>query len=114
MRKVKIKGKICLLKFGLYPNNTVAIECYHDEKRWLVATVNWESNFEGENYAETFQLPFVVIKNYSENEGVFEELLSAGVISIGPYLSGSAGTVQVGKLTKKWQKIARKDLENIK
>lgn len=114
MKTVRILGKNCTLRFGLYPNNTIAIECYYKGERWYVATVNWERNFQGRNYKKELRFPNVVIKNYGENEGIYQDLIAAKVITIGFYLSGSGGTVQAGTLTEKWQMIAKKQLKTIK
>src|SRR5215831_3125506 len=113
MDSVKILNIECRLQFGFYPNNTVSIDAYSipdDEPYWRL-TVNWEKNFEGPDYKKRFQFPMVVIKNYSENEGVFAELVKANVITPGFYLSGTAGTVQSAMLTEKWQEVAKQHLE---
>ena len=47
-----------------------------------------------------------VIKNYSENEGILDDLVKAGVLTRGAYLGGSNGKVEACLLTPKWEKIA--------
>ena len=111
--KVMILGKNCSLQFGKYPNNTIVIQCYYRGNPFCVATVNWEANFQGEGYRKKHTFPIVVIKNYSENEGIYSDLIKAEVITAGFYLSGSNGTVQLGILTEKWQKIAKEQLRKI-
>lgn len=107
---VTILGEKCTLEFGYYPNNTIAItaKTLLGGNDWCVPTVNWERNFEGSDYAKTMCFPAVVIKNYSENHGVFEDLVNAGVIHEGFCLSGSAGKVRMGVLSTEWQAIAQK------
>ncbi len=116
-KKQKIKAVVilnekCTLEFGQYPNDTIAIIAIRllDGEEWCVPTVNWENNFQGSDYAKKMCFPAVVIKNYSENQGVFEELVSAGVIHEGFYLSGSEGKVKMGVLTAEWQAIAKRQL----
>lgn len=101
-----------MLEFGFYPNNTIGITAYliSDNEPWCVPTINWEENFEATDYAKKFQFPCVVIKDYSENEGVYEELIATGVIHRGAYLSGSGGTVHAALLTEKWKAIAMRQL----
>lgn len=108
--KVTLLGKECSLNFGYYPNKTIAIQCYHNDELYWVATVNWERNFEGEGYKKKFKFPIVIIKNYDDNEGIYSDLIKAEVITTSFYLSGTRGTVQIGILTEKWQKIAKAQL----
>lgn len=109
---VKILGRNCDLHFGKYPNGTVAITAKQAGESVAVCTVNWESNWNYGNYAEKFKFPVVVIKDYSENEGVFKSLLLAGVIMQGPYMEGTGGTVHVCQLTDEWKLIAKQQLDN--
>lgn len=109
---VLIKGKKCRLFFGRYPNGTLAIEAEYRNRPFLTCSVNWESNWQGfAAYKNSFPFPMVVLKNYSENEGIIEELEAAGVIENGgAYLAGTNRTVQARKLTEAWQVIANKFL----
>lgn len=115
METVNIRGSKCRLEFGLYPNNTVAITALRasDDALWLTPTVNWERHFKGRNYRKDAKFPAVVIKNYGENQGVYKDLLDAGVITVGFYLSGTGGTVQMGFLKDKWQQMAKPQLRKI-
>lgn len=112
MEQVKLLGTNCRLEFGRYSNKTIAIQAYKEAggEPFLTVTINYEQMFQGKNYCKECAFPVVVIKNYSENEGIYDELKQQGVILVGPYLSGSAGTVQIGILTEKWKEIARKKL----
>ncbi len=109
-------GTKCTLKFGYYDNKTIAITAIRisDRERLYVATVNYEEQFQGKSYKKQLGFPQVVIKNYSENKGIYQQLIDAGVITIGVYLSGSGGTVQSGRLTDEWQRIAKIHLPKIK
>jgi hypothetical protein len=114
--EVMLFGTKCTLKFGYYDNKTVAITAIRisDRERFYVATVNYEEHFQGKSYKKQLGFPKVVIKNYSENEGIYQQLIDAGVITNGPYLSGSGATVQSGCLTDEWQMIAKTHLAKIK
>lgn len=109
---VTLFDKKCELTFGLYPNNTVAIQATYRGQLYYTCTVNWESNWTGlTKYKKTFGLPAVVIKSYSENEGMVDQLLAAGVVEKGgAYMAGTNGTVEVKKLTEKWIAIAEAQL----
>jgi len=110
--QLQLLGAECFIEFGYYPNHTVAFQATRisDGEPWCTATVNYESRYQGSNYTRELSFPAVVIKNYSENTGVYQELIDAGVIDQGPYLSGSGGTVQVGILTAAWQAFAKEQL----
>jgi hypothetical protein len=114
--EVVLLGTKCKLEFGYYPNNTVAMTAIRisDDEPWCSATVNYESYFQGHTYKKQLCFPLVVIKNYSENEGIYQQLIEAGVIITGAYLSGSGGTVQSGILTDEWQAFAKEQLTEIK
>lgn len=115
MKEVRILGTLCTLRFERYQsNNTPAITSLRRGKPFLTLTVNWEKNWEGNTvYKKTFQLPLVVIKDYSENKGVAKCLQDGGVVTGGPYMAGTGGGVQVMKLTPEWLEIAKKALKKI-
>lgn len=72
---VKFKKWICFVEMGTYSNGRKAIELI-DAKNGepvLVATINIPEINIGENE--------VIIKNYTENEGVLDALIKAKVIS---------------------------------
>jgi|WetSurSiteA1Bulk_404760.scaffolds.fasta_scaffold03412_8 hypothetical protein len=87
MYKVRFKNWNCRLVFGRYPNGRIAIQLYNDEPlkedgytvppgKELIATatvnvVDYEVL--GKNQ--------VIIKNYSENEGMLPALINAKIIS---------------------------------
>lgn len=111
---VKIFGEDCTLEFERYKsNNTIAITAMSNGEPFTTITVNYEANWEGANeYAKAFPFPLVVIKNYSENHGIVDDLQKAGVIEVGgAYLSGSGGTVEGRKLTEQWIEIAKAQLK---
>lgn len=73
--KVKFKSYNCVLEKLTYRNDRIALELF-DEKNGepvLVATVNIPNEF-----IETDE---IIIKNYSENEGILETLIRASIIS---------------------------------
>lgn len=116
-RTVKLLGYTCHLQFSRYSqNNTIALTAVDVTDGLPVATcsVNWEQNWEGNtSYKKTFAFPAVVIKNYSENEGIAEQLAAAGVLESRAYMAGTNGGVHVCVLTPEWQEIAKEQL-NIK
>jgi len=75
--KVNLHGKELKANFHQYNNGRLAIEltCNDEgyEERWTVATINIPEIKLGENQ--------VIIKNYSENEGVLDALIEAGIVS---------------------------------
>lgn len=111
---VKIFGTECILQFGRYNNKTIAIEAIEANtgEPFIIATVNYQNVWDGNDYDRVFKFPAVVIKNYSENEGIITELQNAGVLHLGGAgLSGSGGTVRVQLLTDTWQAVAKKQLK---
>ena len=113
---IKLFGETCKLTFGRYMNDGVALQASTlDDEPFATLTVNWEAHWEGANdYSKAFPFPAIVVKNYSENEGVVDELEREGVIEQGgAYLSGSDGGVMAKLLTPKWQAIAAKQLEEL-
>lgn len=109
---ITLLGFQCSLKFDRYLNDTICITAIDKDEELFVCTVNWEANFNGATtYAKTFPFPAVVIKNYSENEGMIDALQQAGVIQKGgAYLSGSGGTVEARLLSVEWQAECAKQL----
>lgn len=113
-KTVLIFNKECTLTFAKYKNNTIAMEAIEaNGDPFLMITINYEANWEGTNsYEQAFPFPCVVIKNYSENEGVINDLVKANVIThSGAYLAGSGGTVEVRGLSEEWAAIAKQQLE---
>jgi hypothetical protein len=103
----------CILRFGTYYNNTIAIEAFKASTKelWTVPTVNFEQGY-GPGYAKNFSFPFVVIKNYGELSGVYEELESQGVVYMGIPISNNINIqVIAALLTDKWEEIAKKQLK---
>lgn len=72
---VKFQKYTCELDFGKYSNGRIGIDLVDKKTGELVlgATVNIPEEQLGDGE--------VIIKNYSENEGVLDALISAGVIS---------------------------------
>lgn len=117
---IELLGQECYLRFDRYiKNDTIAITAINADQTdveygeyFMTVTSNWEANWEGFTpYGEFFLFPVVVIKNYSENEGIVKALADAGVITPGAYLSGSGGKVEACMLTPLWQEIAKEHLK---
>src|SRR5579859_6413065 len=114
--EVVVLGALCRLEFAYYPNNTIAIIAIHveSEEEWCIPTVNYEQFYQGISYHHELGFPALVIKNHSENEGVHDDLVKAGVIISGPYIAGTRGTVITALLTDTWQAIAKEQLSKVK
>jgi hypothetical protein len=110
------KEKKVALQFGKYNNGTIALEALKANGEPLTTcSVNWEQNWEGLTpYKQTFKFPTIVIKSYSENEGIADALINAGVLTKKAYMANTNGGVVVGLLTKAWQEIALAQLEKLK
>jgi hypothetical protein len=72
--KVKFLDYDCIVEIGQYPNGRIAIQLIDAEDRQPVttATVNLPD--------QPLEADMVAIKNYSENEGIEDALLEAGVL----------------------------------
>lgn len=84
---VKFKKWICFIEMGTYPNGRKAIELVNAKngEAVLVATINVpEVEINGDE---------VIIKNYTENEGVLDALIKSKVIS------NPIRTIQTGYIT---------------
>lgn len=75
MKAIKFLGFKCRLEKGQYPNGRIALELVEigTEEPVLVATINMVNEYLLEDE--------LIIKNYSENEGVLDVLINAQVIS---------------------------------
>ena len=114
MKKLTILTKKCVLNFGQYQNNTIAITAYYRNQPFTTCTINWEQNWQGVNkYNKAFKFPYLVIDGRNTNEGICFDLVAAGVIKVGAYLAGTGGKVYACMLTDKYQTICKKQL-NIK
>lgn len=72
---IKFLGFKCRLEKGQYPNGRIALELIEigTEEPVLVASINMISEF--------LLKDEVIIKNYSENEGVLDVLIKSKIIS---------------------------------
>jgi hypothetical protein len=84
---VKFKRWICFVEMGAYPNDRKAIELINAKngEPVLVATINVPEISISEDE--------VIIKNYSENEGILEVLIQSKIIS------SPVRTIQTGFIT---------------
>jgi hypothetical protein len=113
METITLLKKECRLQFTSYNNKTVAIEAIkvRGGDRWVIPTVNYEKMYFGIDYAEAYSFPFVVIKNYGELSGVYDELEQQGVVTMGFPISNNHLSVMACLLTEKWEKIAKEQLQ---
>jgi hypothetical protein len=74
MKPIRFQEWDCDIELGRYNNGRPALilNDAHDGEQVAVATVNLQNEPVGDNE--------VFIKNYSENEGILEALVSAGVV----------------------------------
>lgn len=72
---IKFLGFKCLLEKGQYPNGRIALELVeiNTGEPVLVASINMANEYLSEDE--------VIIKNYSENEGILDILIKAQIIS---------------------------------
>ena len=95
--KVKFKVWNCIIEWSMYSqNNNIAIKLLDEETKELVAIATT-------NTSEETPLPGVQIKDWSENRGMWEALVDAGVIESEPIekITSYFVQVKVGKLTEK-------------
>ena len=73
---VRFKEWVCELQFGKYPNGRTAIELvdYKTYEPIATATVNVPEIVLEENE--------IIIKDYSENQGMFQALYNAGIVKL--------------------------------
>lgn len=73
---VRFKEWVCKLQFGRYPNGRTAIELvdYKTYEPIATATVNVPEIVLAENE--------IIIKDYSENQGMFQALYNAGIVKL--------------------------------
>lgn len=72
--RVNFLGYNCVLDFGLYRNGQTSIQLYDTEINEPVATATSCLDLK-------INSDEVIIKNYSENEGILEELIKSGIVS---------------------------------
>ena len=95
--KVKFKDWNCIIEWSLYlENDNIAIKLLDEKTKELVAVATT-------NTSEETPLPGVQIKDWSENRGMWEALVDAGVIESEPIekIASYFVLVKVGKLTEK-------------
>lgn len=95
--KVKFKDWNCIIEWSMYlENDNIAIKLLDEKTKELVAVATT-------NTSEETSLPGVQIKDWSENRGMWEALVDAGVIESEPIekIASYFVLVKVGKLTEK-------------
>lgn len=95
--KVKFKDWNCIIEWSMYlENDNIAIKLLDEKTKELVAVATT-------NTSEETPLPGVQIKDWSENRGMWEALVDAGVIETEPVekITSYFVQVKVGKLTEK-------------
>lgn len=105
--KVKFKNWNCIIEWSIYSqNNNIAIKLLDEKTKELVAVATT-------NTSEETPLPGVQIKDYSENEGMWQALVNASVIEDEVIRTIASGYVEVkvAKLTEAAQKDFEKWLE---
>lgn len=101
--KVKYKKWNCIVLWGMYrENNNIAIQLIDEKTKELVSVATTNTGFKDD-------FPEVQIKDYSENEGMWEALVDAGVIKdkIVNTIPTGYVEVKVAELTE----AAKKDFE---
>ncbi|MDZ5503197.1 hypothetical protein [Enterococcus cecorum] len=94
--KVKFKNWECIIEWSLYlENNNIAIVLLDEMTKELVT-------FATTNTSEKTDWTKIQVKDWSENRGMWEALVNAGVIESEPVekITSYFVQVKVGKLTK--------------
>ena len=94
--KVKFKNWECIIEWSLYlENNNIAIVLLDEKTKELVT-------FATTNTSEKTDWTKIQVKDWSENRGMWEALVNAGVIESEPVekITSYFVQVKVGKLTK--------------
>jgi hypothetical protein len=84
--KIRWAGKSCAADFPRYNNGRIGIILLHKGEDWAVASVNL--------VAERMEDDEVAIKDYSENEGMLDALIAAGVVQA-PHRFADSGYVRI-------------------
>lgn len=96
MMKVKYKKWNCIVQWSMYyENNNIAIQLVDEKTKELVT-------FATTNTSEKTDWTKIQVKDWSENRGMWEALVNAGVIESEPVekITSYFVQVKVGKLTK--------------
>lgn len=100
LMKVKFKDWNCIIEWGIYlENKNIAIKLLDEQTKELVAIATT-------NISEETDWGKIQVKDWSENRGMWEALVNAGVIESEPVDKITSYFVQakVGKLTEKADK----------
>lgn len=95
LMKVKFKDWNCIIEWSIYSqNNNIAIKLLDENTKELVAVATT-------NTSEDTDWTKVQVKDWSENRGMWEALVNAGVIESEPVekITSYFVQVKVGKLT---------------
>lgn len=104
MMKVKFKDWDCVVQWSIYyENNNIAIQLVDENTKELVAVATTNTGFKDD-------FPEVQIKDYSENEGMWQALVDAGVIK--DKIVNTITTEYVEVKVAELMEAAKKDFEN--
>lgn len=102
--KVKYKKWDCIVRWSMYrDNNNIAIQLVDENTKELVAVATTNTGFKDD-------FPEVQIKDYSENEGMWQALVDAGVIK--DKIVNTITTEYVEVKVAELMEAAKKDFEN--
>lgn len=102
--KVKFKDWDCVVQWSIYyENNNIAIQLVDENTKELVAVATTNTGFKDD-------FPEVQIKDYSENEGMWQALVDAGVIK--DKIVNTITTEYVEVKVAELMEAAKKDFEN--
>lgn len=102
--RVKFKKWNCIVRWSMYrENNNIAIQLIDENTKELISVTTTNTGRKNEEFK-------VQIKDYSENEGMWQSLVDAGVIKDNIVSTIPTGYVEVkvAELTEE----AKKDFEN--
>ena len=107
MKTISLFGYVCEIHMAKYFNGAVALEAIdtEDGMPYMRITTNVEEHWhrvyagQGKEYP---MFPMIVIKDYSENAGVANQLVSQGVILGYVNIPDSGGMFKLAELTPEW------------
>ena len=112
MEIIKLLNNQCKLRFRKYKNGAIAIEAQRKSGAFLwMITVNYEQRLHHPSYSDSYGFPFVVIKNYGDLSGIYDQLKKQGVVITGIPINQDENSVMASVLSDKWQEIAKKQLK---
>jgi hypothetical protein len=112
---IKINGTTCsIAALGEYESGGLCLQAIETEsgEPYMHITTNipqhWECVWRGTPTAKQYPIkPYIVIKDYSENEGISDILKESGVIDDYARIANCDGMFKLAKISEAWCKILK-------